>query len=251
MLLRALVRGDRAMTFLTLLIIAPASAASMAVTFKASDGVSLAATYHAAAEKPSAALILMPMLGDSRKTWEPFAVKAAAAGIAVLLLDPRGHGESANPYGQGPEQWDKERWREVDRDPAAAVAWLESRGHPASSIFLGGASIGASLALRRAAFDPRLGGAALVSPGDNPRRVPVFASAAAYGRRPLFVASAADDPSFDAIAERLSTAVAGPVERLRLPQGGHGTEILSDPDGGPALATAMLSWISRFSERSH
>lgn len=232
------------------LVVTPLSAAPVMVTLKTTDKVSLAATYHAAAEKTPVAIVLMPMLGDSRKSWEPFAIKAARAGISVLLLDPRGHGESANPYGQAPERWSRQRWLEVDEDPAAAVAWLEGRGYPASYIFLGGASIGGSLALRRAASDPRLGGAALLSPGDNPKRVPASSFIAAYGRRPLFIASAADDPDFDAVAERLSSAAAGPVKRLRLERGGHGTEILADPASGPALETAMISWLTRLSEKS-
>ncbi len=221
-----------------------ASAAPVEVPLKASDGVALAATYCAPAA-PAAAVVLMPMLGGRRGDWEPFAVKAASAGVAVLLLDPRGHGGSANPYGQDPGEWDKARWQAADLDPAAAVAWLESRGFSPSTIFLGGASIGASLAFRRAASDPRLGGAALISPGDNPRRVPASESAAAYGRRPLFLASAADDPVFDAIAGRLAGSVSGPVERLRLDAGGHGTDILSDPKSGPALSAGLLSWLSK------
>lgn len=223
-----------------------ASAAPVAVSLKTSDGIALIATYHAPAA-PTTAIVLMPMLGASRKDWEPFAVTAASTGIAVLLLDPRGHGDSANPYGQDPDEWDKARWTEVDRDPAAAVAWLESRGFTPASIFLGGASIGASLAFRRAASDPRLGGAALISPGDNPKRVPVSESTAAYGRRPLFVASAADDAAFDAIAGRLSRSAAGPVERVRLASGGHGTDILKDPKQGAALTNRLLSWMTSVS----
>jgi len=232
------------MTALALLLAAvPVSAAPLEIAFKSSDGVSLAATYHAPSGKPVAALVLIPMLGGSRRDWEAFAVRAASAGIAVLALDPRGHGGSAKPYGQSPGEWDKPRWLEVDRDPAAATAWLEGRGLSPSSIFVGGASIGASLALRRAAVDPRLGGAVLLSPGDNPKRVPVSEFAAAYGRRPLFIASAADDPGFDEIASRLAASVAGPVERLRLPEGGHGTEMLAHPRAGPKLADSLIGWV--------
>ncbi|MBI2384648.1 MAG: alpha/beta hydrolase [Elusimicrobia bacterium] len=233
------------MIFLAPLAVAAVAAAPIEVVLKTEDGVALAATYHESAGVPGAVLVLMPMLGGARKDWEPSAVKAAASGIAVLLLDPRGHGDSANPYGQGPGDWDKARWREVDRDPAAAVAWLEGRGFSPSSIFLGGASIGASLAFRRAASDPRLGGAALISPGDNPKRVPVSEFVAAYGRRPLFVTSAADDPDFDAIAGRLASSVAGPVKRLRLSVGGHGTDILSRPVSGPALTAGLIQWMAK------
>lgn len=222
-----------------------AAAAPVEVALKASDGVALAATYRAPASKPAAAIVLLPMLGGSRRDWDAFSVKAASAGIAVLSLDPRGHGDSANPYGQDPGDWDKARWLEADRDPAAAVAWLESRGLAPSSIFIGGASIGASVAFRRAASDPHLGGAALISPGDNPKRVPVSESTAAYGLRPLFLASAADDPAFDAIASRLAASVSGPVERLRFNSGGHGTDILADPVSGPALVTRLLSWMTK------
>lgn len=233
------------MIYLAPLVVAAAAAAPVEVTLKTEDGVALAATYHESAGAPAAALVLMPMLGGARKDWEPFAIKAAASGIAVLLVDPRGHGDSANPYGQRPGDWNKTRWREIDRDPAAAVAWLEGRGFSPSSIFLGGASIGASLAFLRAASDPRLGGAVLISPGDNPKRVPVSESAANYGRRPLFVASAADDPDFDAIAGRLASSVAGPVKRLRLPAGGHGTDILSHPVSGPALTAGLIDWMAK------
>jgi dienelactone hydrolase len=221
-----------------------ASASTIKISLKASDGVALAATYYVPAST-TAAIVLLPMLGGSRRDWESFAVKAASSGIAVLSLDPRGHGDSENPYGQDPGDWDKERWLEADRDPAAAVAWLESRGVAPSSIFIGGASIGASMAFRRAASDPRLGGAALISPGDNPKRVPVSESIAAYARRPLFIASAADDPAFDAIAGRLAASVAGPVERLRFAAGGHGTDILADPVSGPALAAGLLDWMAK------
>lgn len=233
------------MMLLAPFVVATAAARPVEVALKADDGVALAATYHESAGAPGAALVLMPMLGGSRKDWGPFAAKAAASGVAVLLLDPRGHGDSANPYWQPPEDWDKARWGEADRDPAAAVAWLESRGFAPSSIFLGGASIGASLALRRAASDARLGGAALVSPGDNPRRVPIMDSVSAYGRRPLLVASAADDPAFDAIADRLAAGAAGPVERVRLAGGGHGTDILKDARRGPELVSRLLSWLGR------
>ncbi|MDX6770173.1 MAG: alpha/beta hydrolase [Elusimicrobiota bacterium] len=227
------------------LVVVAAAAAPVEVALKTEDGVALVATYHKSAGAPAAALVLMPMLGGARKDWEPFAIKAAASGIDVLMVDPRGHGDSPNPYGQRPGDWDKARWREVDRDPGAAVAWLEGRGFSLSSIFLGGASIGASLAFRRAASDPRLGGAVLISPGDNPKRVPVSEFAANYGRRPLFVASAADDSDFDAIAGRLASSVAGPVERLRLPAGGHGTDILSHPVSGPALTAGLIDWMAK------
>lgn len=233
------------MMFLAPLAVVAAAAAPVEVALKTEDGVALAATYHESAGASGAALVLMPMLGGARKNWEPFAIKAAAAGIAVLLVDPRGHGDSVNPYGQRPGDWDKARWREIDRDPAAAVAWLEGRGFSPSSIFLGGASIGASLAFRRAASDPLLGGAALISPGDNPKRVPVSELTANYGRRPLFVASAADDPDFDAIAGRLASSVAGPVKRLRLPAGGHGTDILAHPTSGPALTAGLIDWMTK------
>lgn len=228
-----------------LLLTSAANAAPVDIALRTTDGVRLAATYYAAPGKATAALVLLPVLGSSRRDWSGFAAKASSRGIAVLALDPRGHGGSANPDGQAPASWDKARWTEVDRDPSAAVDWLESRGFPLGSIHIGGASIGASLAFRRAALDPRLGGAVLLSPGDNPNRVPVSEFATAYGRRPVFIASSADDPDFDAISTRLAAAVKGAVERTRLPVGGHGTAMLEHPVSGPRLEKTLLAWLSR------
>ncbi|MDE2143877.1 MAG: alpha/beta fold hydrolase [Elusimicrobia bacterium] len=240
------------MSLLPLLVAAAlrASAASSDIALIASDGVHLAATYSPAPEADAPALVLLPILGGKRSDWEPFSRLAESAGVTTLLLDPRGHGGSENPYGKPPEGWPKPHWDDVDLDVLAAVAWLEARGVPPGRIVVGGASIGGSLALRRAACDRSLAGAALVSAGDNPARVPASEFLDAYGKRGIFIASAADDPVFDAVADNLVKRARGPVERLRLPSGGHGTAILADSDSGLALSRALLVWVRRVAGRA-
>lgn len=240
------------MSLLSLLVAAalPASAAPTDFALTTADGIRLAATYNPVSDADAPALVLLPMLNGRRSDWTAFARLAAGAGVATLLLDPRGHGDSENPYGKPPETWSKARWDEVDRDAIAAVDWLESRGIPPGRIVVGGASIGGSLALRRAACDPRLAGATLVSAGDNPARVPASDYLDVYGKRGIFIASAADDPVFDAVAGKLARNARGPVERLRLKRGGHGTGILGDGESGLQLSRALLAWVRRIVRRT-
>lgn len=225
-----------------------ASAASSNIVLTTTDGIRLAATYNPASETKAPALVLLPMLGGQRSDWQEFSRLAESAGVSTLLLDPRGHGNSENPYGKPPESWPKPHWDDVDQDALAAVAWLEARGVPPGRIVIGGASIGGSLALRRVACDPSLAGAALISAGDNPARVPASDFLDVYGERGIFIASAADDPVFDAVADKLAKNARGPVERLRLPSGGHGTAILADPDSGLILSRALLAWVRHIAQ---
>lgn len=240
------------MSLLSLLFAAtlPASAGSVNIVLRTADGIRLAATYAPASDANAPALVLLPMLGGQRSDWEEFSRLAESAGVSTFLIDPRGHGASENPYGKPPETWPKPHWDDVDLDVIAAVDWLEARGVPPSRIVVGGASIGGSLALKRVACDPRLAGAALVSAGDNPARVPASDYLEIYGERGIFIASAADDPVFDAVAGKLARNARGPVERLRLPSGGHGTAILADPDSGLVLSRALLAWVRRIAQRT-
>lgn len=238
------------MTVLGLLLTAALPASAAEVTLAARDGVRLAATYLQSPAPDAPALVLLPMLGGRRSDWDGLLRRAASAGVSMLLVDPRGHGDSADPYGQPPNSWSKARWEAVDLDAAAAVAWLEGQGVPAGRIFIGGASVGASVALRRAARDARLAGAVLVSPGDNPARVPASAFIAGLGTRPILIASAKDDPHFDAVADALARRARGALDRVRLPRGGHGTAIFSDSEAGPALARVLLAWLRPRGERA-
>jgi len=66
------------------------------VDLKASDGAILKASYFAAA-KPGPGVLLLHQSNRTRQSWDDLAGQLAAAGINVLAIDMRGHGDSGGP----------------------------------------------------------------------------------------------------------------------------------------------------------
>jgi dienelactone hydrolase len=71
--------------------------ATRVVDLKVSDGTQLKATYFAAA-KPGPGVLLFHQSNRTRESWEGIAQQLAAAGMNVLTVDSRGHGESGGKY---------------------------------------------------------------------------------------------------------------------------------------------------------
>ena len=216
----------------SLVLASSAAVAPLELVLRSSDGVSLGATYYGSSQGDArSGLLLLPMLGDARSSWADFAARASAAGVAVLTLDPRGHGASGNPYGSPPAAWGPAEWRAVVEDARAGLRELEARGVPAGRVIAAGASIGASAALHLAASEPSVAGAALLSPGDNAARLPASTALEGYGKRHLFIGVGSEDGPFVEIARRLSRAAAGSTEFHEQRGPAHGTGLLDGPDG--------------------
>ncbi len=134
---------------------ATACAPPSAVRFQARDGrASIAAWYQPAAESRGAVVFVHgkdACRGDELKASTFALAKAfAEAGLAVLMIDLRGHGHSSGArltYGE------HERF-----DVLGAVDWLRAQGHRRIGVL--GASMGAAASLMAAADEPAI--AALV-----------------------------------------------------------------------------------------
>ncbi|HEY6069831.1 MAG TPA: tetratricopeptide repeat protein [Chthoniobacterales bacterium] len=83
----------------------PAKNIARNVDLKSTDGTILKGTYFAAA-KPGPGAILFHQGNRTRQSWDDVAVQLAAAGINVLTVDSRAHGES----GGTPENYFKAAW---------------------------------------------------------------------------------------------------------------------------------------------
>lgn len=94
----------------------------------------------------SVGVVLAHMLGSSQSAWTPLAETLAARGFHVLTFDLRGHGLSGG---------EREPSR-ADLDLAGAVARL--RGLGVEKVFVVGASIGGTAAVKVAAADRFEGG---------------------------------------------------------------------------------------------
>ncbi len=113
----------------------PETPPARAIDVRTADGTALKGTFFAAAA-PGPGAILFHQSNRNRDSWEAPARRLAAAGIHVLTLDMRGHGETGGAY-------DKDRKKAKDvrlGDLDAALAFLTSQpGVHGDVVGLGGA----------------------------------------------------------------------------------------------------------------
>jgi uncharacterized protein len=214
--------------------------------------------------RPEGALLVCHGAGSRKENHELMGEQAAAAGLAALTFDFRGHGESGGTM--GPDGW---------RDAVAAgerllavsgAPWLAARG----------ASMGGCMLLLAARARPEFfrslvllcpaDGASLLAGLDGPGaatpavpggpqgreyggRFDVAALrpllehldlvAAATGMRRVLLAHARDDDAVPvAHSERLAAVLAAPSEFIVLAEGGH-----HGPGRSPMVARATIDWV--------
>jgi alpha-beta hydrolase superfamily lysophospholipase len=206
------------------------------VSFRTDDGVTIAATWHEPAYRPAPAVILVHMLQRTRRDWEEFASRLAAAGIGALAIDLRGHGDSSS----GSEA---PNYSIMVEDLRAARRFLATR-HDVQHARIGiaGASIGANLAALAAADDGTIASLALLSPSLDYRGLRIEAAIRKYGRRPVLLVASDDDPYARRSALDLEKAGEGPRELLIVSAAGHGTRMLG---GSWELPPALIDWFRR------
>ena len=210
---------------------------SQRVTFRTDDGTTIAATWYEPAYRPAPAVILVHMLGRSRRDWEDVGERLAAAAIGALAIDLRGHGDSPH----GPTA-DGGGYSVMTQDVAAAKRFLRTRSDVIPSrIGILGASIGANLAVLDAASDPAVASLALLSPSLDYRGLRIEAAARKYGNRPMLLVSSDDDAyARRSVADLQKTG--SPRELVQLAGAGHGTNMLRR---SPELAYSLVDWFRR------
>jgi len=213
-------------------------AGSQRVAFRTDDGATIAATWYEPSLRPAPAVILVHMLGRSRRDWESLASMLASSGIGALAIDLRGHGESSSGQAAGGTA----DYSAMVKDVAAARRYLSTRGDVRPSrIGIAGASIGANLAALEAAADPAVASLALLSPSLDYRGLRIEAAVRKYGNRPMLLVSSDDDPYATRSALDLEKTGSG-RELLSLAGAGHGTNMLSH---SAELPQALVDWFLR------
>ena len=229
-----------------------------------SGGVSLAGRLFRPAGPPAGALLVCHGAGSRKENHEIMGEQAAAAGLAALTFDFRGHGQSGGEM--GPDGW---------RDAVAAgerllaesgAPWLAARG----------ASMGGCMLLLAARARPGFcrslvllcpaDGASLLAGLDELERDPDSTPGGPAGReysgrfdatalRPflgrldlveaarglprVLLAHARDDEQVPyAHSERLAAVLVPPTEFISLSEGGH-----HGPGRSPLVAAATIDWV--------
>src|SRR3989338_1564632 len=183
---------------------------------------------HFPVSTPSPGISLFHMMPAAKESYNLFAIKLQQAGVGVLTIDLRGHGESA----QGPNNYktftDQQHQSSIG-DVKASVDFQEKEGH--SPLFVGGASIGANLALQIIAEDKRVRKAILLSPGLNYRGIEPVPLAKDVGR---------SLGSADKQALEIFNALKCRKKILIFETGGHGTDMLN---AHPEFMKKLVEWL--------
>ncbi|MBI4132121.1 MAG: alpha/beta fold hydrolase [Candidatus Sungbacteria bacterium] len=210
------------------------------IEIKTSDDVAIIGDYYAPANQSAKGLLLLHMMSVTRQSWKAFAEKMQADGWHVLAIDLRGHGESAGGP-DGYKQFGDAEHQASKFDVGVGVEFLKSRG--VSAFSLGGASIGANLALQFLAGHPEAKAAFLLSPGLNYRGVAAEPAAPSLrpGQAVYYVASRDDKASADAILRLMAITPAGVEKDVKLfDTAGHGTTIF---ERQPEFMRTVATWL--------
>jgi pimeloyl-ACP methyl ester carboxylesterase len=226
-----------------------------------SDGLALAGLLYRPAGPPRGALLVCHGAGSRKENHALMGEQAAAAGLAALTFDVRGHGESPGALGPG-------AWRDA---AAAGEALLAASGAP--WLAARGVSMGGCFLLLAARARPKLfrslvllcpaDGASLLSgldeleapagPGSRPAEYRGRFDAAALrpflrdldlvevarGMPRVLLAHARDDEAVPfAHSERLARVLAPPTRFMVLESGGH-----HGPGRSPEVAAATIEWV--------
>ena len=107
-------------------------------------------------------LLMMPALGVAARFYDPLALALQAAGTPVLVMEQRGHGDSA----LRPSRRVDFGYREaLEEDIPALLDWLDAR-HPGRPVVLMGHSLGAHYASMTAGLRPaRVAGVVICAAG--------------------------------------------------------------------------------------
>lgn len=204
------------------------------VDFKTEDGFTIYATLYG---NSSSGIVLLHMLNSGRSAWKGLAERLAE-NYTVLAVDLRGHGQSIGVDGTRKvwQSFTEDDFNRMTLDVKAAKEFLLTQN--VKDVTLIGASIGANIALKYAAYDRDIRAVVLLSPGYEYRGVNITETVKSYDRPVLLAASSEDIYSADT-AKYLYFFAAG-MKRMHIFSGaGHGTDML----GRTSLAELIQTWL--------
>ncbi len=223
-----------------------------------SDGIELAGRLFRPAGPPRGALLVCHGAGSRKENHAIMGEQAAAAGLAALTFDFRGHGESGGEL--GPDGWHDAVAAGRTLLDVSDTPWLAARGASMGGCFLllaaraepdlfrslvllcpaDGASLLAGLDRLEAGEGGEPGGygGRFAAAALRPFLRDLDLVAAARGLPCVLLAHARDDDQVPfAHSRRLAAVLAAPTGFIALPDGGH-----HGPGRSPEVARATLGW---------
>jgi dienelactone hydrolase len=203
------------------------------ISFRTEDGRTINGFLMESSRPPSAAVVLVGMLGRSKDDWEPVAQRLEEANMTALAIDL--------PQSSLPDT--AEALASWHRDILACVRYLSVRSDiRADAIGAAGASLGANLAVVAAAADPRIRSLVLISPSLDYRGVRIESALRQYGSRPALLIASSRDPYAARTVRELTKDPPGVRDGRLVDTFAHGTLLLARD---PNLVRAMVEWFQR------
>ena len=214
--------------------------ASQAVTFKTSDGVTLAGRLFGPADAQEG-VVLSHMLPADQTSWYPFAQRLAGDGYRVLTFDFRGY----CPGGDGGCSQGTKDINAAPTDLDAAVRYLRKQGP--TRIGLAGASMGGIASLLVAGTDPEnIDAVVTLSAPQVLSGLGVGLQQLALVSAPkLFIAGLGDPSGAVQAADALYADSPGPKDEQIVTDDSHGTDLLNGPQG-EHVQELIEQWFGRY-----
>ncbi len=219
---------------IALLLAAPVSAEQFwqPVTWIAPDGVTMVGEYHPAPRKEAITWVLLHGLGSNRGEWKRLAEQMVSQGF--LIYDARGHGDSTHTllgqnlnYREWRSMGPGTPWDTMSSDLQQAVQMLvEKRGLSEKTIAVGGASLGANVALKYAGEHKAVPALLLLSPGLEYAGIQTPIPYKAFQGRPVFIAASPGDSYAAASVQQLSMLAPDKQQVVEQAKTGHGVQML-------------------------
>lgn len=234
--------------FVFFAVVAPVSADTFweKATWAAGDGVILVGLYHPPARSKSYTWVLLHGLGSTKEEWNVFSRKLALQGNGIFIYDARGHGESnrmANGQTLSYQDWrhagPESSWAKMPDDLARAVDFLK-RHYDLSEkkIAVGGASLGANVALVYASDHSHVPALLLLSPGLEYAGISSPEAYSLYKGRPVLIAASPGDFYAYSSVQELAKVSIGPEQAVQVGKKGHGVQMFD-----PEFTKAVLDWM--------
>ncbi len=223
---------------LAIVLVVPATAQSTDIDLKASDGVTLKATYTSPG-RPGPAMLLIHQCNMDRSSWGGITTQLVEAGIHVLTMDLRGFGDSE---GEGMSGGFPKLLQKSSGDLDMAYAYLVSQaGVDGSRVGVGGASCGAMLTADLATRQSGITTLMLLS---GPPSDAASSHIMATPGLAVFGAATEDDQIVAGVAGVIKGAIDGSKNphstATVLPGTEHGLPMF---DKNPELEPRLISWL--------
>ena len=204
-----------------------ASAAPTAVSFKASDNVTVFADHYTTGAPGRPLVLMFHQAGSNRAEYATIAPMLLTLGFDALAVDQRSGGSLFGHDNETVQHLGRsEDYGRAYRDLEAALAWAKSAGRSAP-VIAWGSSYSAALVFLLAAQHPEVKALLAFSPGEYLGDPSSVRRAAAQLSIPIYVTSAKGNPEVEQ-AKAIVDAAPSPEKTLFVPRiaGVHGSSTL-------------------------